>query len=336
MQVTGRIEGTPPASVGSAPMVICIPVYNDWQLVPELVRRIDRTLCGMNSSSILVLVDDCSAEPPPSRFSLEYRALRQVYLLRLRCNLGHQRAIAIGLAYIHDHFQCRSIVIMDGDGEDAPEDIPRLLSRFESCGESHVVFARRARRLETPVFRGFYKAYRLLHWLLTGRSVEVGNFSVLSMDHAASLVGVSELWNHYAASVFKVRLLRQMVPIDRGRRIAGRSKMSFTSLVTHGLSAISVFADTVGVRLLVLNAVFALLCVIGVMLVLVIRLLTDLAIPGWATLAAGILFIFLVQSILLSLVFVFVTLQGRNTSTFLPIRDYQYFVGAVRRLDTDE
>jgi 2-polyprenyl-3-methyl-5-hydroxy-6-metoxy-1,4-benzoquinol methylase len=81
--------------------------------------------------------------------------------------------------------------------------------------------------------------------MLTGISVRVGNFSILPRSYLSTLIVLSELWNHYAAAVFRSRLKFEMIPIPRGRRIAGASRMNFVSLVTHGLSAASVFSDIV-------------------------------------------------------------------------------------------
>jgi hypothetical protein len=95
---------------------------------------------------------------------------------------------------------------MDGDGQDAPEDIAKLLQRSREVGESSLVFAKRARRSESIVFRFFYQYYRLLHRVLTGLLVEVGNFSIVPSPLLERLVGVSELWNHYAATVVKSKM----------------------------------------------------------------------------------------------------------------------------------
>ena len=100
-------------------------------------------------------------------------------------------------------------------------------------------------------FAVFYHLYRHLHRALTGVRVRVGNFSILPFAYLSTLVAMSELWNHYAAAVFRSKLAFRMIPIPRGTRIAGSSKMNFVALVSHGLSAISVFGDIVGVRLLI-------------------------------------------------------------------------------------
>ena len=78
--------------------------------------------------------------------SVDPKAIARVDVLRLRRNVGHQRAIAIGLAFIHAHRPCRAVVVMDADGEDRPSDVPRLLARLDAAGDPAIVFAERTRR----------------------------------------------------------------------------------------------------------------------------------------------------------------------------------------------
>ena len=98
------------------------------------------------------------------------------------------------------------------------------------------------------------------------------------------------------------------------------------NLNRDGLSAISVFADRVGARLLVVT--FGLLVLLSVALVgaVGIRLFTDLAIPGWATVAVGVLAILLMQVLTLVVMIVFVVLGARENAKFLPVRDFAPFV----------
>jgi hypothetical protein len=108
--------------------------------------------------------------------------------------------------------------------------------------------------------------------------------------------------------------------------------MSFVALVAHGLSAISVYREVIGVRLLVLAMILALGAVLVVVAAVFLRLATALAIPGWAAPATGLLLIVLLQAMMLALVFCFVILGDRNSTTFLPIRDYHYFIAGTRTL----
>src|SRR5262249_49894452 len=160
-------------------------------------------------------------------------------------NLGHQRAIAIGLTYLYVTHQHDAVIVMDGDGEDRPADVLALIERSEAGGGSRVVFAQRKRRSEGVAFQFGYLAFRAVHRVLVGRGVEVGNFSLVPRAALARLVSVSELWNHYAAAVYQARIPLEMIPTTRGERIAGQSRMNWIALVMHGLSAVSVYSDVV-------------------------------------------------------------------------------------------
>ncbi len=320
------------------PWVVLMPVFNDRAAAESTVAALHAVL-GEEAEAgrpdrrvILVLADDGSAEPldppnlPPASLIDEIR------VLRLRRNLGHQRAIAVGLAYIAENIPCRGVVVMDCDGEDNPADVPRLIGRAEEEGMTKIVFARRRRRAEGPAFRLGYFAYRALYRVLTGRSWRVGNFSAVPRRHLQSLTAAWEIWNHYAAAVFKTRLPCCEVPADRVRRSFGRSGMGLTGLIQHGLSALSVHAETVGIRLLLAATACIAAAFVALMIVIAVRLFTPWAIPGWATSAAGLACVMIVQGFLLSLLFCFMTLAGRQGTTFLPIRDYRWFIGEVIRL----
>jgi hypothetical protein len=225
---------------------------------------------------------------------------------------------------------------MDGDGEDDPADVPRLLEHVEEDGGDRIIFADRTRRSESLGFRAFYALYRMLHRLLTGQKVRVGNFSAIPRRRLSSLVVVAEIWNHYAAAVIRSRQPHRSIPTRRAARLCGRSTMSFVSLVTHGLSAISVYSDVVGVRLLVLSVFLAAVMLVGIVVATIVRLTTELAVPGWATTTVGLLLILLGQAVMAAFIFSFMILGSRHSSPFLPLRDYSFFVWSVRRLRLDE
>lgn len=322
--------GSPGAA--SFELVILIPIYNDWDCAKLLLPRLDGVVGQETTETAVILIDDCSSCPAPADLvASKLKHLRQVQVLRLRRNLGHQRAIAVGLSHVFSKLPCDAVLIMDGDGEDQPEDIPRLIRHFRQQDGRKVVFAERVRRSENRTFRVSYWLYRWLHRLLTGIAVRVGNFSIISADHLATLVVVSDLWNHYAASVFKARLPHDLLPTVRGTRLAGNSKLNYVGLVLHGLSAISVFAEIVCVRLSL-----AITGIIGLLLALVgtvvgIRFGTNLAIPGWATTATGLLLIIVLQMITVVAGMTLSILYGRNHFSFLPLRDYSHFVGEIKQ-----
>ncbi|SIO55451.1 Glycosyltransferase involved in cell wall bisynthesis [Singulisphaera sp. GP187] len=319
------------------PVLVLIPLYNDWDALGEVLPRLDAALAAQGMVADILVVDDASeVEASTALVRAPFRALRRLEILTLRRNLGHQRAIAIGLAYAQDRLSHDAIVVMDSDGEDDPTDVPRLLQRLHAEEGKKIVFAERTRRSETFSFRMFYILYKFIHYALIGQGVRVGNFSAIPRRRLDSLVVVAELWNHYAAAAFRSRQPRCTIPTRRAKRLRGRSSMNFVGLVTHGLSAISVYGDIVGVRLLALSVVLALLSLTGIVTVVIIRLTTEWAIPGWATLAVGLSLLLLTHAIMMAFVFSFVILGSRHNLTFLPCRDYGYFVGELRAFPQDD
>jgi len=310
-------------------VLVLAPIFDDWESATRLLWDLDRVAAGIGSVEV-VLVDDGSSEPQPSDFaSGAFFHLSGVKIIHLARNLGHQRALAVGLVWAAQNSEAAYIVVMDGDGEDRPEDALLLISEAQRHGAQKVVFAARAKRLESAWFQVGYRIYRWVHYLLTGVKVRVGNFSVVPAQCLQRLVVTSEIWNHYAASIYRTRIPHVSIPISRGSRYAGRSKMNLVSLVLHGLAAISVFIDVLGARLLVLLAGIGVSTFLGISAIVAIRLFSRLAIPGWATTAAGLLSVVLLQTITLMLMFVFVILATRSAATFMPTRDCPQYIREV-------
>ncbi|MEO6419081.1 MAG: glycosyltransferase, partial [Polyangiaceae bacterium] len=173
---------------------IVIPIFNDWGVATLLLEHVDRVLIEHGLSADVVLVDDGSTQQPDQFVCPPLAGIASVGVLELRRNLGHQRAIAVGLTYVHEHMKPVAVVVMDGDGEDNPEDIPRLVAKLKKEGNRKVVFAERTRRSEPILFKMFYRLYRVLHVLLTGYRVRVGNFSAIPALALSRIVVISEMW----------------------------------------------------------------------------------------------------------------------------------------------
>lgn len=325
--------GVDSAFAGKLPITILIPVFNDWKAADLLVEGLDKVFGEAGLQGEVVFVDDGSLESASKNVpSTHPKNLVRIRVLELRKNMGHQRALCIGLVYLQENNACGPLLVMDADGEDAPSAIPQLLEQYRQEGQCKVVFAERGRRAEGILFRTFYQIYRMVHRLLVGFDIRVGNFSVLASSHLERLVVSSDLWNHYAAAIIKTRLPYATVRLDRAKRLSGSSNMGFITLVTHGLSAMSVFGDVVGTRLLLVFTGVGILATILIAVTLGVRLATHLAIPGWATYTAGLLLVLLFQSLTLALVFTFMVLNSRGQSNFVPLRDCPVYIRKISTL----
>ena len=318
-------------------IVVLTPVLDDWVAARELLSRLDAAFAARPDEVSVLLVNDGSTQKIPPGFGAgPYRRLREVGIVTLKKNLGHQRALAVGLCHIAEKVPCDAVVVMDSDGEDDPADAARLAGQLEASVTaavpvSPIIFAERTKRSESFGFRLGYQGYRLLHYVLTGRGIRFGNFSVIPRARLSGLTVEPMLWNHYAASVVASRQPVATMPSHRGTRFAGKSHQSFVKLVIHGLSALSCYNEIIGVRLLLISGVLLALTTSGIIVTLVLRLATHLPMAGWTSLFGGILFIFLFQVITLASNFTMQIISLRSAQPFLPARDYAWYIDRVER-----
>jgi hypothetical protein len=318
-------------------LTVVLPVFNDWESFAILVKEMDakfQPLLGDYVSSVSVLAVDDGSVVLPEDYQLDFQEthISNLDILHLAANVGHQRAITIALAHLESKGSASdAILVMDADGEDRPEDAPRLVEASIEHPEK-IILAARAKRSEGIVFRFGYVIYRLLYRILCGSSIRYGNFCLIPASLLSRLVCLSDLWNHFMAGIMRSRLPMMSVPTERGKRFGGSTHMSVVRLVVHGLSAISVHLDTVAVRVLMATGAIVLIATMGFIIVFLIRLLTELAIPGWASTVGLSFLIIAIQGVFVSILLVFITLNNRQQRMFIPQIDFKYYVKEVKRI----
>lgn len=276
--------------------IVVTPVFEDRESARQLFHQLSQSF---SPSPYIVAVEDGSVRDPLRLADISDAGLEGV-ILHLSRNMGHQRAIAVGLCYTAANFSPSSVVVMDCDGEDQPKSIASLMEQLEK-GDCDAVVAQRRKRSESVGFRTFYFIYRMMFRLLTGQQIGFGNFSLLGPLALRRMVSMQEAWVHYAAALMVSRLRLAKVPTDRGRRYAGSTHMNFVSLTLHGLRAVMVFAESVLVRVGLLSVVTAGFA--SVLLIVAFGLkIFDYATPGWFTTAAGLLLLIVLQSGVLTFV----------------------------------
>ena len=307
---------------------IVIPVYNDWESLLLLINRVCSCLGkeGCARHFAFTIVNDCSTIPlDESRLPREI----SVRIIELNRNLGHQKAIAIGLSYVRIHANPDHVIVMDADGEDRPEDIEKLIAGADATPGT-IVFASRSKRHERGFFRLFYCFYKKFFRLLIGKSITFGNFCIIPRPILQHVVYISEIWNHFSGGIIRSKLPYTSIPLERGKRLKGNPKMHFIDLVLHGLSSIAIYVDVVSIRLLLLSSLFIAISLCGILLVIGIKLFTSLAIPGWATYALIGFIIIILQAFMMSILLAFLILHYRTQRMMIPAKDYEDFISQVK------
>ena len=292
----------PIANATDGEFAVVMPIYEDQEASTRLLREL---YAEYGERVFVVAVDDGSVNQPVHHEVLESTGLKGV-VITLKRNVGHQRAIAIGINYVADQMpDMPCTVVMDSDGEDTPQSIRQLVEPLSSP-KIDIVVAQRKSRIETLRFKIFYLFYKIIFQFLTGRKISFGNFMALKPSALKRLMAMQELWVHVAACVLTSKLRVNTLPIDRGPRYAGKSKMNFVGLALHGFRALMVFAEDVLVRVGIMCAAVALVAVCSSFLAAALKL-SGFATPGWFSVVLGILFLVFLQTGALTLMTLMLT-----------------------------
>ncbi len=271
---------------------IVIPVFNESDCVIKLINYID--LIDFDNFIInIIIVDDFSDEEVGAIINnYLYKRINSITVIRLMCNVGHQLAIKEGLIE-SQIMRSDYTVVMDGDGEDNPSEIGRLLR--ESIVSHKIIVAARGKRYDSPYIKLFYRIYCILFKLLTSNVINFGNFSVIPLKQLEAICTIGTIGFHYPATLLKSKLEIKRIKIERGKRYFGRSRMNLKALLLHGMKSFSVFDKIVIPRLIILFT-----CIFLFKFFLFFTIITFMEFgykpPTWIEISAGYL---IVQNLLI-------------------------------------
>ena len=227
-------------------VTILIPVYNDWKSVLKLLEEIDIKISKWNVEVSVIVINDASTEAIPEN-KLIFKNIKSLRVMNMKKNQGHARCYATGLKFLTEKENFDYAILMDGDGEDRPEELNLIFQKSKENPEKTVT-ANRIRRAEGPFFKLLYECHKILTYIFTGKLIKFGNFSCLPKDHVRKLTKEASTWSSFSGSVTKIISNRVSIPSIRGQRYFGPSQMNFFNLLVHSFSIIAVFKTSVIIR----------------------------------------------------------------------------------------
>jgi polyisoprenyl-phosphate glycosyltransferase len=230
-----------------------------------------------------VLVDDTGGFDPETA---GLRAYSDVTVIEPPFNLGHQRAIVFGLRLMEPEMGDDDLVVtMDADGEDRPEDLPALLAPLleDPADRRRLCVARRTERTESLQFRVMYFFFRIAFRVLTGVTVRSGNYAAYRGWLARRILQHPYFDLCYSSTLVSLDIPVTAVPLPRGARYAGHSRMNLFRLLMHGIRMLTPFTDRIAIRAMTaFTAIFG-IGIVCSLAVLATKLFTSASIPGWTT-----------------------------------------------------
>jgi dolichol-phosphate mannosyltransferase len=269
-----------------------IPILDEEETLDELYRRVVAVMDRMDGPCEMILVDDGSTDRSPSIVAGFERCDPRVRGLRLSRNFGHQVAITAGL----DHARGRAVIIMDGDLQDPPEVALDLARRWREGYE--VVYAVRDERpgesrTKLATARWFYR--------LLGRMSEVpipvdaGDFRLVDRCAVDAITQMREHRRYLRGMFAWVGYEHSAVHYTRAPRYAGRTKFPLRKMMAFASDGIVSFSAAPLRLTLHIGFAVSLISFLSGVLAIVLKLSGVYAVPGWASIVAGVLFLSGVQ-----------------------------------------
>ena len=231
-------------------IIILIPVFNDWESLKKLLNEIEENVRNIKNILIECLViNDASTIKQPKL--IKPKSFQSLKILNMKKNKGHARCNAFGIRFISKNKDFDNLILMDGDGEDRPVELIKLINKSFQDPENSVV-AKRIKRSEGPFFQFLYLMHKITTLLFTGKKINFGNYSCLTKNDVEKLSSKASLWSSYSGSVKKNISAFNEIDSIRGERYFGPSKMSLYKLIIHSFSIIAVFKYQVLIRSILL------------------------------------------------------------------------------------
>lgn len=236
---------------------ILIPCYNDWKSLFKLLNNIDENIIIFDAEFTVLIVNDCSTEKMPKP-SFNFKKIKSIDLINIKKNQGHTRCNATGIKYLSEKRDFDYMILMDGDGEDNPSDLPLIIKKVLEKKDISVV-ATRKKRSEGLLFTIFYKLHKLITLIFAGKNMNFGHYSCITKDDVKLLSTKKTLWSNFAGATKKFIPNLLSIPTIRGLRYFGPSKMPLLGLIIHSMSIIASFKYQVFLRSLLLIMLFSFL-----------------------------------------------------------------------------
>jgi glycosyltransferase involved in cell wall biosynthesis len=222
-------------------VTILVPVYNEAEVLPQLVNRLDKVVISAGVTINILLVDDGSTDN--SSFIIEdiISGKENYSAIFLSRNFGHSMALSAGLAEIGD--LADAIFIIDGDLQDPPELLETFLQKMN--GGYDVVYGIRKKRKEGLLKRWSYKFYyRLLkHFSNIKMPLDAGDFSLISKRVVTQLNRMPEESRYIRGLRSWVGYKQAGIEYERDERQSGKPKYSVVSLFKLAFNGIFNFSE---------------------------------------------------------------------------------------------
>jgi glycosyltransferase involved in cell wall biosynthesis len=198
---------------------IVIPVYNEEEVVGDLLTEIRRFAEKWSDDYELLLVDDGSSDRTAEIIATQFTGWDQGKLIRLSRNCGQAAALLYGMKCSRG----KIVILLDGDGQNDPQDIPRVLAPLN---EVDMAIGIRMNRQDSAVRRAMSKIGNgIRSWILRDGVVDTGcGLKAFHRRVIEAFIPVRTLYSFIPALAISAGFTVRQVPVAHRPRMGGKSK----------------------------------------------------------------------------------------------------------------
>ena len=266
---------------------VVIPVRDEEKNIDELVERLGNSLGAISPDYEVIFVTDVNRDSTYEAICEKNRLDRRIKVIKLSNSFGQHVAILSGL----HNCSGDQAVLMDGDLQDCPEDIPEFYHKIKEGFD--VVYGVKQRKNDS-LFRN--QSSRLFNRIMSVFSdvrmdYNTSLFRILSRRAIDELCRFTEIEPSLTYIFGYINLPTTTIEIASGQRKAGNTKYSFLRLVNFAISSLVSFSRKPLRLISQLGILTALLGFLYLVVVLFQYITVGVAITGWATLVFLLLLI---------------------------------------------
>ncbi|MBS1646178.1 MAG: glycosyltransferase family 2 protein [Bacteroidetes bacterium] len=288
---------------------IIIPVYNEYDSIPELHQRLSKVAAAISADYELVFINDGSKDASLERLILLAQSDARVFYINFSRNFGHQIAVTAGL----DHCGGEVVAIIDADLQDPPELILEMYKKHQEGFD--VVYARRAKRKGENFFKKVTASlfYRLMVKITSiNIPIDTGDFRLIDRKIVDCLKQMPEQNKFLRGQIAWAGFKQTSVEFVREERKYGATGYPLKKMIRFALDGITAFSDRPLTLVTQMGIAVSLIAFIIILYAMYAYFIYEKTMPGWTSILVSTMFIGGIQLISIGIIGLYVSRINKN------------------------
>lgn len=266
---------------------VIIPVREEASNIPELTKRLTKSLETLQLSFEIIFVTDINRDDTVDVLKLQHQSDNRIKYIKLSRSYGQHVAVFAGLQASAGAYA----VIMDGDLQDEPEDIPALFNKIKSGFD--IVYGYKKAKNESPVRNIISRLF--LHTISRLSDVKMdfntSMFRIISRRTINEVLKYREIEPSLTFIMGSLNLPTDKVLVSSGKRFSGKTNYPLSRQLRFALTSLLSFSTRPIEFVSELGLVISVISFFYFIIVIIQRLYSGIAVLGWPTIIALITFL---------------------------------------------